>query len=108
MPDTKKVSVVVTGLVRDPELFSRSLDSLRSLAGVGDIILSTWDTEARKNASLLAEFQHKHDLKIIAVPEPDKWSGNLLSQMKSLYAGLNPERTFTLSPRRFDMFLQKT
>ena len=44
MPDTKKVSVVVTGLVRDPELFSRSLDSLKNLAGVGDIILSTWDT----------------------------------------------------------------
>ena len=89
MPDIKKVSVVVTGLVRDPELFSRSLDNLRSLPGVGDIILSTWDTEAQENGSVLAEYQHKHDLKIIAVPEPDKWSGNLLSQMKSLYAGLN-------------------
>ena len=72
MPDTKKISVVVTGLVRNKELFSRSLDSLRGLAGVGDIVLSTWDTEAQENVSLLAEFQHKHDLNIIAVPEPDK------------------------------------
>ena len=89
MPDTKKISVVITGLIRSPELFSRSLDSLRGLARVGDIVLSTWDTEAQENATILAEFQHKQGLKIIAVPEPDKWSGNLLSQMKSLYVGLN-------------------
>ena len=107
MPDTKKISVVVTGLVRNKELFSRSLDSLRGLAGVGDIVLSTWDTEAQENATILAEFQHKQGLKIIAVPEPDKWSGNLLSQMKSLYVGLNqvPADSYVLKTRT-DVYIE--
>jgi len=107
MAEPKKVSVVVTGLVRDPALFSKSLDSLRSLSEVGDIVLSTWDTEAQKNATLLAEYQHKYDLGVVAVPEPDKWSGNLLSQMKSLYVGLNQVQPSThVLKTRTDVFIE--
>jgi len=107
MPNPKNVSVIVTGLVRDPVLFTRTLESLTSMAEVQQIILSTWDTEASENVTLLAEFQHRYGLKVVAVPEPDKWSGNLLSQMKSLYVGLNQVDTDSyVLKTRTDVFIE--
>jgi len=86
--DDRRVSVIVTGLVRDPDLFARSLDRLTALKHVDEIILATWETEAEEKSTLLSEFSHRYGLIVAAVPEPVQWSGNLLSQMVSLYVGL--------------------
>ena len=88
MGDGLRVSVITTGLVRDPTLFSRSLDRFTALEHVDEIILATWETEAKENAALLAEYSHRYGLIVAAVPEPAQWTGNLLSQMVSLYVGL--------------------
>ena len=85
MNDDRRVSVVVTGLLRDPELFARSLDQFTSMRQIEEIILSTWEKEASDQSLLLSEYAHRHGLIVAAVPEPAEWSGNLLSQMVSLY-----------------------
>ena len=107
MTNAKTVSVVVTGLIQDPEVFSKSLESFENLAEVENIVFSTWDTEARENATLLAELRYKYDLNVVAVTEPDKWNGNLLSQMKSLYVGLKhvPVDSYVLKTRT-DVYIE--
>lgn len=102
----KKVSVVVTGLVRDAELFSRSLDSLTGLQGIDEIILATWTSEAEQNAPILSELAHRFGLKVAAVPEPPQWSGNLLSQMVALYVGVNRARNDYILKTRTDVFIE--
>lgn len=88
MRDDTSVSVIVTGLVGDPDLFARSLDRFTALKQVDEIILATWEKEAEEKSLLLSEYTHRYGLIVAAVPEPAQWSGNLLSQMVSLYVGL--------------------
>ena len=70
MNDDRRVSVVVTGMLRDPELFSRSLDQFTSMRQIEEIILSTWEKEASDQSLLLSEYAHRHGLIVAAVPEP--------------------------------------
>ena len=97
MPDAP-VSIIFTGLLRDKDMFLRSLDGFRSLPGVQEIILSTWEKEAEDNLEFLTKIVGQYDLTLAAVPEPQSWSGNMLSQMMSLQIGLRrvPDRALTL------------
>ena len=107
MNDDRRVSVVVTGLLRDPEFFSRSLDQFTSMRQIEEIILSTWEKEASDQSSLLSEYAHRHGLIVAAVPEPAEWSGHLLSQMVSLYVGLGriKKENYVLKTRT-DVFIE--
>jgi len=100
------VSVVVTGLVRDEDLFSRSLDSLTGIREVKEVILATWEEEAADNAATLAGLAHRFDLNVLAVPEPPQWSGNLLSQMLALYVGTNHAACRNILKTRTDVFIE--
>lgn len=100
------VSVVVTGLVRDVDLFTRSLDCLTGIKQIKEIILATWEKEAAENAATLATLAHRFDLKVVAVPEPPQWSGNLLSQMLSLYVGANHAACGNILKTRTDVFIE--
>ena len=107
MNDDRRVSVVVTGLLTNPELFSRSLDQFTSMRQIEEIILSTWEKEASDQSLLLSEYAHRHGLIVTAVPEPAEWSGNLLSQMVSLYVGLGriKKENYVLKTRT-DVFIE--
>ena len=106
MPDVP-VSIIFTGLLRDKDMFLRSLDGLRSLAGVQKIILSTWEKEAEDNLKFLTKIGGQYDLTLAAVPEPQSWSGNMLSQMMALQIGLRrvPEGNRVLKTRT-DVFIE--
>ena len=41
MEDDRKVSVIFTGLISDPDMFARSLDQFTSIKHVNEIILAT-------------------------------------------------------------------
>ncbi len=108
MEDDRKVSVVFTGLITDPDLFARSLDQFTSIKQVNELILATWDKEASDKNSILSEFAHRHGLIVAAVPEPIEWAGNLLSQMMSLYIGLRQSnRNNYVLKTRTDVFIEK-
>jgi hypothetical protein len=106
MPDAP-VSIIFTGLLRDKDMFLRSLDGFRSLPGVQEIILSTWEKEAEDNLEFLTKIGGQYDLTLAAVPEPQSWSGNMLSQMMSLQIGLRrvPEGNRVLKTRT-DVFIE--
>jgi hypothetical protein len=108
MNDDRKVSIVFTGLITDPDLFARSLDQFTSIKQVNEIILATWDKEASEKKSILSEYAHRYGLIVVAVPEPVEWSGNLLSQMLSLYIGLRQsnKNNYVLKTRT-DVFIEK-
>ena len=101
------VSIIFTGLVRDKAMFLRSLDAFRAIEDVHEIILSTWDKEASNNLDFLTETRRQYDLTVSAVPEPQSWSGNMLSQMVALQMGLRrvPEGNRVLKTRT-DVFVE--
>ena len=76
MEDDRKVSVIFTGLISDPDMFARSLDQFTSIKHVIEIILATWDKEASDKNSILSEYAHRYGLTVAAVPEPIEWAGN--------------------------------
>ena len=88
MPNNNKISIIFTGLIKEPELFKISLDELTAIDKVEEIILSTWETEVSTHAKLLTNLSEKYGLKVIGIPETQEWPGNLLAQMTSLYVGL--------------------
>ena len=88
MPKNNKISIIFTGLIKEPELFKISLDELTAIDKVEEIILSTWETEVSTHAKLLTNLSEKYGLKVIGIPETQVWPGNLLAQMTSLYVGL--------------------
>ena len=104
---TDKISVVVTGKLWETDRFVRSLDQMRSDDRVQEIIFSTWEDEAATHQVMLNKFSQQYDLKIAAVPEPAKWSGNLLAQMVALYVGLGqvPDSHYVLKTRT-DVFIK--
>ncbi|MAF49208.1 MAG: WavE lipopolysaccharide synthesis family protein [Rhodospirillales bacterium] len=106
MPNTP-VSIIFSGLLRDKDLFLRSLDAFRGMSGVEEIVLSTWDKEAQENLEFLTKLGSQYDLILAAVPEPQSWSGNMLSQMMSLQVGLRrvPEGHRVLKTRT-DVFIE--
>ncbi|MEE2746653.1 MAG: hypothetical protein VX617_07205 [Pseudomonadota bacterium] len=107
MTERKSVSVIVTGLISDPVIFSKSLINFSSISQITEIWLVTWETEAEKNSIILSQWAHHYNLKVAAIPEPDKWSGNLLSQMVALYIGLGRTNTnnYVLKTRT-DVYLE--
>ncbi len=84
----KKLSVVVTGQVRDPDVFVRSLEAFKDNPAVGRVVLATWEDEAEAHAQFLNKMTYDYDLSVVTATEPPQWSGNLLSQMVALYMGL--------------------
>ena len=101
------VSIIFTGLIRDKAMFLRSLDAFRGVEEVHEIILSTWDKEARDCLEFLSKIERQFDLTVSAVPEPQSWSGNMLSQMVALQMGLRrvPEGNRVLKTRT-DVFVE--
>ncbi len=101
------VSIIFTGLVRDKDMFLASLEAFRGIPGVEQIILSTWQKEAEENLEFLGEIGRLYDLTLAAVPRPQSWSGNMLSQMMSLQMGLRrvPEGNRALKTRT-DVFIE--
>jgi hypothetical protein len=101
------VSIVFTGLLRDKDMFLRSLDAFRGNGEVQEIILSTWNKEAADNLEFLTKISKQYDLTLAAVPEPQSWSGNMLSQMMALQIGLRqvPEGNRVLKTRT-DVFIE--
>lgn len=88
----KAVDVVYCGLVRDLELFKKSildLQNLRKEGLVDRIIFSTWKREIKKYLGLDI-FLKKSNIDIIESEEPKTrgW-GNIWCQMKSLDVGLD-------------------
>ena len=88
MPNNNKISIIFTGLIREPDLFKTSLDELITIEKVEEIILSTWESDVSAHSKLLTNLQEKYALKVIAIPATQEWPGNLLAQMTSLYVGL--------------------
>ena len=78
MPNNNKISIIFTGLIKEPELFKISLDELTAIDKVEEIILSTWETEVSTHAKLLTNLSEKYGLKVIGIPETQEWPGNLL------------------------------
>ena len=88
MPSNDNISIIFTGLIREPGLFKTSLDELTAIEKVEEIILSTWETEAATHSKLLTNLSEQYGLKVIAIPTTQEWPGNLLAQMTSLYVAL--------------------
>ena len=68
MPNNKKISIIFTGLIREPDLFKTSLDELITIEKVEEIILSTWESDVSAHSKLLTNLQEKYALKVIAIP----------------------------------------
>ena len=82
--------VIFTGLVRNLDLFIKSLEDfskLRSENMIGDIIFSTWVGEIDKYDGLRNTLE-KYDCHLVESEPPAKSIGFIWHQMKSLYLGL--------------------
>ncbi|MEE2746302.1 MAG: hypothetical protein VX617_05415 [Pseudomonadota bacterium] len=107
MANIKRVSVIVTGLLRNPDIFIKSLDEFKNLEQIDEIIFVTWKSEAAKHSSLLSNCSDRFDLMVAAVPEPQEWSGNLLGQMLALYVGLGrAKKDNYILKTRTDVYLE--
>ena len=86
-----KVNIVLTGLIRKPEIIKRSINDfikLRKKGLVKEIILSTWDYEIEKNKEIVS-FLEKNKVEVIGNKEPkERGFGNINCQMKALESGL--------------------
>ena len=60
MPNNKKISIIFTGLIREPDLFKTSLDELIKIEKVEEIILSTWETDVSTHSKLLTNLSLIH------------------------------------------------
>jgi hypothetical protein len=70
MARRRRINVVFTGLVRNVEMFERSLSDMRGIEGVGDIVISTWLKEALDHRAILAKFRRDYGVKVTVRPEP--------------------------------------
>ena len=76
MPNNNKISIIFTGLIKEPELFKISLDELTAIDKVEEIILSTWETEVSTHAKLLTNLSEKYRFKVISIPETHDTQAN--------------------------------
>ncbi len=103
----QKISVIVTGQVRDEEIFVRSLAAFKSMAAVERVVLATWRTEADAHAQFLNRMTYEYGLGVVTATEPPQWSGNLLSQMVALYMGLGAvDPAHRVLKTRTDVFIE--
>lgn len=83
----KKVDIIFTGLIRNPELIKKSITdfvSLRKKGLINQIIFSTWDYETDKIPEMRAFFKKNRILLIESKEPADRGRGNINCQMKSL------------------------
>ena len=103
------VDIVFCGLVREKDLFKKSIEDmvlLRKEGLIDNIILSTWEGEIEKSPEIIP-FLEKNKVRVLKTPElKDKGNGNIWCQMKSLEEGLKvigPDK-FVLKTRT-DIFI---
>ena len=86
----KPINIIFTGLVRNPELFVRSIEDLQKLRQekmINKIIFSTWIGEIDKYDGIRKTLEDC-DCHIIESEQPPKSPGNVWHQMKALYCGM--------------------
>ena len=99
-----KVNIIFCGLIRNPEMFKKSLKDftlLRKKGLVNKIILSTWDYEIDKYNEM-RKYLNKNKVILIESKEPEeKGIGNIFCQMKTLDVGLKivDKNSFVLKTR---------
>ena len=85
------IDVVICGVIRTPDLFKKSIETLNSLKKEGivsKIIFSTWKGEIEKYPDM-EDFLNKNNTIIVEDKEPENPGlGNVWNQMKSLENGL--------------------
>jgi len=105
MVDEKKaVDVVFTGLLREPEMFKKTLLDLiefRKQGLVDKIIFSTWEGEVQKNPEMQA-YMKENNIEVLESKEPEvRGLGNVWCQMISFDEALKKttEGRFVLKTR---------
>lgn len=83
-------NIIFTGLVRNPDLFVRSIKDLIKLRRekiINKIIFSTWLGELDKYDGI-RDMLNNYDCHIIESEQPPKSSGHVWHQMKALYSAM--------------------
>ncbi len=102
------IDVIFCGLVRDIDLFKKTINDLQSLRKkklVDKIILSTWIGEIQKTPNL-SDFLKNNKIIVLESPEPeDRGDGNVWCQMKSLQIGLTKTKNDFVLKTRTDVYI---
>jgi hypothetical protein len=107
---TKSATLLVTGLIRLPERFTRTLEQAKSLMAEGVLskaVFSTWHGEIEKYPGM-RQALNEAGFRIVEAPEPERESiGNIWRQMIAYAAGLTQITTPYVLKTRPDVFINE-